>query len=206
MNIEFHFDFGSPNAYLSHLVIPGIEERTGESFKYIPVLLGGVFKATGNASPAVTLNGIKNKGEYQRIETDRFLKKHEISGYNRNPFFPVNTLQIMRGAVFAQHHYYFELYVDQVYRHMWSEPKKMDDPDVISSALDSSGLPADEIIAGMQDPAVKQTLIANTERSVTMGTFGSPTFYVENEIFFGKDKLVEVEEFINTINKSRKES
>jgi len=206
MNIEFHFDFGSPNAYLSHLVIPGIEERTGESFKYIPVLLGGVFKATGNASPAVTLNGIKNKGEYQRIETDRFLKKHEISGYNRNPFFPVNTLQIMRGAVFAQHHYYFELYVDQVYRHMWSEPKKMDDPEVIRSALESSRLPAGDIIAGMQDPAVKQTLIANTERSVTMGTFGSPTFYVENEIFFGKDKLVEVEEFINTINKSRKES
>jgi len=206
MNIEFHFDFGSPNAYLSHLVIPGIEERTGESFKYIPVLLGGVFKATGNASPAVTLNGIKNKGEYQRIETDRFLKKHEISGYNRNPFFPVNTLQIMRGAVFAQHHYYFELYVDQVYRHMWSEPKKMDDPEVIRSALESSRLPAGDIIAGMQDPAVKQTLIANTERSVTMGTFGSPTFYVENEIFFGKDKLVEVEEFINTINQSRKES
>ncbi len=206
MNIEFHFDFGSPNAYLSHLVIPGIEERTGESFKYIPVLLGGVFKATGNASPAVTLNGIKNKGEYQRIETDRFLKKHEISGYNRNPFFPVNTLQIMRGAVFAQHHYYFELYVDQVYRHMWGEPKKMDDPEVIRSALESSRLPAGDIIAGMQDPAVKQTLIANTERSVTMGTFGSPTFYVENEIFFGKDKLVEVEEFINTINQSRKES
>lgn len=206
MNIEFHFDFGSPNAYLSHLVIPGIEERTGESFKYIPVLLGGVFKATGNASPAVTLNGIKNKGEYQGIETNRFLKKHEISCYNRNPFFPVNTLQIMRGAVFAQHHYYFELYVDQVYRHMWSEPKKMDDPEVIRSALESSRLPADDIIAGMQDPAVKQTLIANTERSVTMGTFGSPTFYVENEIFFGKDKLVEVEEFINTINQSRKES
>jgi len=196
MNIEFHFDFGSPNAYLSHLVIPAIEARTGESFKYVPVLIGGVFKATGNASPAVTLHGIKNKGEYQGIETERFLKKHDITCFNRNPFFPVNTLQIMRGAIFAQHHYYFEQYVDQVYRHMWSEPKKMDDPDVIKSALELSGLPVDEIIASMQDPEIKQALITNTQRSVEMGSFGSPTFYVENEIFFGKDKLVDVEEEI----------
>jgi 2-hydroxychromene-2-carboxylate isomerase len=196
MHIEFHFDFGSPNAYLSHLAIPAIEERTGETFKYVPVLIGGVFKATGNASPAVSLQGIKNKGEYQSIETERFLNKHDITCFNRNPFFPVNTLQIMRGAVFAQHHYYFEHYVDEVYRHMWSEPKKMDEPDVIKAAFEESGLPADEILAGMQDPEVKQELIANTERSVGMGTFGSPTFYVDNEIFFGKDKLVDVEEEI----------
>lgn len=198
MNIEFHFDFGSPNAYLSHLVIGEIEKRTGEKFQYIPVLIGGVFKATGNASPAVTLAGIRNKGEYQGIETERFLKKHGITCYHRNPFFPVNTLQIMRGAIFAQGQGYFEQYVHEVYRHMWSEPKKMDEMDVIKSALESSGLPADEIIAGTQDPAVKQALIGNTERSVEMGSFGSPTFYVDNEIFFGKDKLVDVEEEINT--------
>ncbi len=198
MNIEFHFDFGSPNAYLSHRIIPALEERTGERFKYVPVLIGGVFKATGNASPAETLSGIKNKGEYQGIETERFLKKHNISHYKRNPFFPVNTLQIMRGAIFAERHDYFERYVDEVYRHMWSDPKKMDDPDIIRSALESCGLPADEIITGMQDQTVKQTLIANTERSVEMGSFGSPTFYVENEIFFGKDKLTDVEEEIIT--------
>lgn len=201
MNIEFHFDFGSPNAYLSHLVIKGIEQRTGEKIQYVPVLLGGVFKATGNASPGVTLAGIKNKGEYQGIETKRFLKKHGITCYNSNPFFPVNTLQIMRGAIFAQGQGYFEQYVDEVYRHMWSEPKKMDEVDVIRSALESSGLPGDEIIAGTQDPAVKQALIGNTERSVEMGSFGSPTFYVENEIFFGKDKLLDVEEEINSRKK-----
>ena len=201
MNIEFHFDFGSPNAYLSHLVIGEIEKRTGEKFQYIPVLIGGVFKATGNASPAVTLAGIRNKGEYQGIETERFLKKHGITCYHRNPFFPVNTLQIMRGAIFAQGQGYFEQYVHEVYRHMWSEPKKMDEMDVIKSALESSGLPADEIIAGTQDPAVKQALIGNTERSVEMGSFGSPTFYVDNEILFGKDKLVDVEEAINTRQK-----
>ena len=201
MNIEFHFDFGSPNAYLSHLVIADIEKRTGEKIQYIPVLIGGVFKATGNASPAVTLAGIRNKGEYQEIETARFLHKHNITCYKRNPFFPVNTLQIMRGAIFAQGQGYFEQYVDEVYRHMWSEPKKMHEAGIIKSALDSSGLPGDVIIAGTQDPEVKQALIGNTERSVEMGSFGSPTFYVDNEIFFGKDKLVDVEEAINTRQK-----
>jgi 2-hydroxychromene-2-carboxylate isomerase len=196
VNVEFHFDFGSPNAYLSHRAIPAIEERTGVKFTYVPVLIGGVFKATGNASPAVTLQGIKNKGEYQNIETERFLNKHNISDYNRNPFFPVNTLQIMRGALFAQTQGYFERYVDEIYRHMWSEPKKMDEPEIIRSAFEASALPADAIFEGMQDPAIKQTLIDNTARSVEMGAFGSPTFFVENEIFFGKDKLTDVEDEI----------
>lgn len=194
--VEFHFDFGSPNAYLSHMVIPAIEERTGVVFEYVPVLLGGVFKATGNVSPAISLQGIANKPEYGQIETQRFLKKHDITTFNMNPFFPVNTLQIMRGAVFAKKADYFDRYVDEIYRHMWSEPKKMDEADVIEAALEESGLPAKEIMAGMQDPKVKQALISNTERSVGMGTFGSPTFFVNDEIFFGKDKLLDVEEEI----------
>ena len=194
--VEFHFDFGSPNAYLSHLVIPAIEARTGVKFQYVPVLLGGVFKATGNASSAVTLQGIKNKPEYGRIEMQRFLKKHDITTFKQNPHFPVNTLQIMRGAVYAQSQDYFERYVDAVYKHMWSEPKKMDEADVIQAALDESGLPAEDILAGAQDPKVKLQLITNTEASVARGTFGSPTFYVDDEIFFGKDKLVDVEEHI----------
>jgi 2-hydroxychromene-2-carboxylate isomerase len=193
MTLEFHFDFGSPNAYLSHLVIPAIEARTGVQFEYVPVLLGGVFKATGNVSPAESMQGIRNKPRYQQIETERFIARHAISRFERNPWFPVNTLQIMRGAVYAGSAGFLAEYVDAVYGHMWGEPKKMDEPDVIKSALQSSGLPADDIMAGMQDPQVKQQLIANTERSVAMGTFGSPTFYVDGEIYFGKDKLVEVE-------------
>jgi 2-hydroxychromene-2-carboxylate isomerase len=196
MDVEFHFDFGSPNAYLAHLVIPAIERRTGVPFDYVPVLLGGVFKATGNVSPAVSLRGIKNKGEYAEIETRRFLAKHGITRYARNPFFPVNTLQIMRGAVAARRLGCFPRYVDEVYRHMWAEPKKMDDPEVIHAALRESGLPADELIALASDPSVKQELIDNTERSVARGTFGSPTFFVGDEIFFGKDRLREVEEEI----------
>ncbi len=193
---EFHFDFGSPNAYLSHLVLPAIERRTGVRFAYVPVLLGGVFKATGNVSPAVSLRGIKNKGEYTQFETRRFLRAHGITRYAPNPFFPVNTLQIMRGAVAAKRLGCFERYVDAVYGHMWAEPKKMDEPEVIAAALRESGLPAEELLALCADPAVKQELLENTERSVARGTFGSPTFYVGSEIFFGKDRLREVEEEI----------
>ena len=194
--VEFHFDFGSPNAYLSHLVIPAIEARTGVKLSYVPILLGGVFKATHNVSPAVSLKGIQNKPEYYTLETKRFLKKHAITAYKMNPHFPVNTLQLMRGAVFAQTQDYFAQYVEAVYQHMWAEPKKMDEADVISAALIASGLPAEAILAGMQQPEIKQQLIKNTEDSVTRGVFGSPSFFVGDELFFGKDKLVEVEEEI----------
>jgi 2-hydroxychromene-2-carboxylate isomerase len=177
-------------------VLPEIEKRTGVRFEYVPVLLGGVFKATGNVSPAVSLRGIKNKGEYTALETRRFLRRHGITRYAPNPFFPVSTLQIMRGAVAAKRLGCFPRYVDEVYRHMWAEPKKMDEPAVIRAALLESGLPADEIAALSADASVKQELIANTEQSVARGTFGSPTFFVGDEIFFGKDRLRDVEEEI----------
>jgi 2-hydroxychromene-2-carboxylate isomerase len=194
--VEFHFDFGSPNAYLAHLVIPAIEQRTGARFVYVPVLLGGVFKATGNVSPAVSLRGIKNKGEYAARETRRFVAKHGITRFAPNPFFPVNTLQIMRGAVAAQRLGCFARYVDEVYRHMWADPKKMDEPAVIRAALLGSRLPADELLARAADPDVKQALLSNTEASVARGVFGSPSFFVGDELFFGKDRLREVEEEI----------
>ena len=194
--LEFHFDFGSPNAYLAHLVIPAIEARTGAPFTYVPILLGGVFKATNNVSPAVSLKGIANKPEYYALETRRFLKKHAITAYTRNPHFPVNTLRLMRGAVFAQSQDYFARYVDAMYHHMWVEPKKMDEAEVMREALVASGLPAEAIMAGVQQPAIKQRLIENTEDAVARGVFGAPSFFVGDELFFGKDKLVEVEEEI----------
>ena len=196
MTVEFHFDFGSPNAYLAHLAIPGAEERTGIRFAYVPVLLGGVFKATNNVSPAVSLKGIRNKPEYQRIETERFLKRYGVPAYAPNPHFPVNTLTIMRGAIVAKRDGFFERYVDEVYRHMWAESKKMDDVDVVAAALAESDLPVDGILAGIQEPAVKQELIANTESAVARGVFGSPSFFVGDELYFGKEKLRDVEERI----------
>jgi 2-hydroxychromene-2-carboxylate isomerase len=195
-SVEFHFDFGSPNAYLAHLVIPEIEQRTGAQFDYVPVLLGGVFKATGNRSPAESLAGIKNKPEYERLETERFLRRHGITHFRRNPFFPVNTLTIMRGAVAAQKLRVFERYVDEIYRHMWAEPKKLDDPEVLRAALTESGFDPERLLALAQTDDVKNALRANTERSVARGAFGSPTFFVGDEIYFGKDKLRDVEEAI----------
>ena len=143
--VEFHFDFGSPNAYLAHLVIPDIERRTGTKFDYVPVLLGGVFKLTNNRSPAESLAGIRNKPEYERLETERFIKRHGITRYRRNPFFPVNTLTIMRGAIAARQLGIFERYVDEIYRHMWAEPKKMDDPEILRAALIESRFDPDPL-------------------------------------------------------------
>jgi 2-hydroxychromene-2-carboxylate isomerase len=194
--VEFHFDFGSPNAYLAHLVIPQIERRTGAKFEYVPVLLGGVFKLTGNRSPAESLAGIKNKPEYERFETERFIKRHGITRYRRNPFFPVNTLTIMRGAVAAQRLGIFEDYVDEIYRHMWAEPKQLDDPEALRTALVESQFDPGRLLALAQAGDVKDELRVNTERSVARGAFGSPTFFVGDEIFFGKDKLRDVEEAI----------
>ena len=196
VKVEFHFDFGSPNAYLSHLVIPEIEQRTGVKFEYIPVLLGGVFKLTNNRSPAQSLAGIKNKPEYERIEMNRFIKRHGITRFKSNPFFPVNTLMMMRGAIAAQSLGVFERYVDEMYRHMWAEPKKMDDPEVYRAALIEAGLQADRFFDLIQTEEIENRLLENTNRSVERGTFGSPTFYVGDEIFFGKDRLRDVEEMI----------
>lgn len=198
--LQFHFDFGSPNAYLAHRVLPTIEERTGLSFEYVPVLLGGVFEATGNVSPAISMQGIKNKGVYQQLEIQRFIARNEINDFAQNPHFPVNTLLIMRGAIAAERMGCFPRYVDEVYRHMWSEPKKMDDPQVIHAALASSDLPAEELIAATQDPEIKAKLLANTEASVARGNFGSPSFFLGDEIYFGKDSLRELEDAIRASN------
>lgn len=196
VTVEFHFDFGSPNAYLAHRVIPDIERRTGASFRYVPVLLGGVFKATGNRSPGEAFAGIRNKLEYERLETERFRRRHAITEFNRNPFFPVNTLRIMRGAVAADLDGALASYVAAVFHHMWEQPKKMDEPDVIRAALDESGINGGGMLARIDDATVKQRLIATTDASVARGTFGSPTFYIGKEIWFGKDRLRDVEEAI----------
>jgi 2-hydroxychromene-2-carboxylate isomerase len=193
--VEFHFDFGSPNAYLAHLVVPRIEARTGVKFEYVPILLGGVFKLTNNRSPAESMRGIKNRLEYEEIERQRFVRRHGITDFAFNPFFPVNTLLIMRGAVAAQFAGVLPRYVDAMFRGMWAEPKKLDDPEVARATLEQAGLDP-TLLARTQDVEVKDRLLKNTEASVARGTFGSPTFFVGDEIFFGKDRLRDVEEEI----------
>ena len=196
LKVEFQFDFGSPNAYLAELALPAIERRTGVKFEYVPVLLGGIYKATNNASPAESLRGIKNKPEYQALETQRFLRRHNITKFRQNPFFPVNTLMLMRGAVAAQFEGLFEPYFRAAYHHMWEEPKKMDDIEIFRSAFAASGIDIERLMARAQQDDVKKRLIDLTNDAVNRGAFGAPTFFVGNEMFFGKDQLRDVEESI----------
>ncbi|HJZ31470.1 MAG TPA: 2-hydroxychromene-2-carboxylate isomerase [Hyphomicrobiaceae bacterium] len=191
--VEFHFDFGSPNAYLAHRVIPAIETRTGIAFTYVPILLGGVFKLTNNQSPMVQFKGVKNKLEYQRLEVARFLKAHGLTRFAFNPHFPVNTVQIMRGAIWAERAGALPRYVEAVFVAMWEAGKKLDDPEVIRSTLEAAGLDGGDMLNAIQEQPIKEALIKTTEGSVARGTFGAPTFYVGQDIFFGKDRLREVE-------------
>jgi 2-hydroxychromene-2-carboxylate isomerase len=194
---QFLFDFGSPNAFLSHEAIPAIEARTGVRFDYVPVLLGGIFKATNNRSPAETYAGIKNKSEFHQLETTRFVKRFGVKPYVMNPFFPVNTLNLMRIAIAAQLEGVFEKYVDAAFQAMWgAAPKKMDDQAVAIATLNAAGLDGAKLFARGQEPEVKAKLIANTQTAVERGAFGSPTFFVGDEMFFGKEQLREVEELI----------
>jgi 2-hydroxychromene-2-carboxylate isomerase len=160
------------------------------------VLLGGIFKLTNNRSPAEYLSGIKNKPEYAELETQRFIRRHDITTFRKNPFFPVNTLQLMRGAVAAQFEGVFESYFRAAYHHMWEVPKKMDDPQVAREAFISSNIDYDHLFARSQESDVKNRLIELTQNAVDRGAFGSPTFFVGEEMFFGKDQLRDVEEAI----------
>jgi 2-hydroxychromene-2-carboxylate isomerase len=189
--VEFHFDFASPNAYLAHRVIPAIEARTGARFRYVPILLGGIFKATGNRFVRVP-----NKQAYERLEIERFIRHHRIDGFVRNPFFPVNTLQVMRGAAAAEVDGSLPRYVNAMFHHMWEAPKKLDEPDVLRDALTASGLDATAILLRTQDADVKARLHANTAMSVSRGAFGTPTFFAGDTMYFGKDRLRDVEEAI----------
>ncbi len=202
VKIQFLFDFGSPNAYLSHKVIPQIEQRQGVKFEYVPVLLGGLFKLTSNRSPAEAFAGIKNKREFAQLEMRRFIQKHNLTAYRFNPFFPVNTLQVMRGAVAAQKAGTFMPYVDAVFAAIWEQALKMDELDVIQTALTSAGLDGAGFKASIEDPEVKQKLMANTQEASERGAFGSPTFFVGDEMFFGKDQLRDVEEEIQRVRQA----
>jgi 2-hydroxychromene-2-carboxylate isomerase len=196
MRVEFLFDFGSPNAYFAHRVIPEIEKRTGVTFEYVPVLLGGIFKLTNNKPPMVAFGGVRGKMQYEQLEIARFMKRHAIANFQFNPNFPVNTLTLMRMAVAAHVAGELRAYVNAAFHHMWEAPKKIDDPEIIRAALTESGLDAERLLAAAQTPEVKQQLMNNTEAAVERGVFGIPSFFVGEELFFGKDRLCDVEEEI----------
>ena len=194
MTVTFYFDFGSPNAFLSHRVIPGISARTGASFDNVPILLGGLFKLTGNQSPMAAFAGIKHKLAYEALETRRFIARHGIADFAFNPHFPINSLHLMRGAVAAQELGLFKAYVDCVYDAMWTRGLDMGQSAVVAQALDEAGLPVERLLELAQTLPVKQRLLDNTQAAFDHGAFGSPTFLIGDELYFGKDRLRDVEE------------
>ncbi len=195
-DLEFCFDFGSPNAYLAYGALPGLLERTDVRLIMKPVLLGGIFKATNNQSPFVAMAGIQGKIAYEQLEIHRFIKKYGLTEFTMNTHFPVNTLKIMRGAVVADMEDFLPAYVEAVMACMWEQSRKMDDTDVIVEALTSYGLDGAHIAERSQGPEVKQQLINNTEEAVARGAFGVPTFFIGEEMWFGKDRLHQVEDHL----------
>ena len=192
--IDFVFDFSSPNAYLAYRALLGVVERSGARLSLAPCLLGGIFKATGNQSPVQVFAPVKGKLDYFRLEIKRFVEKHDLRDFSFNPNFPVNTLMMMRGAIVAQIDDRMGEYVEAGMKHMWEEGLKMDDPEIFAAAMSSSGFDGQGMLERIQDLEVKAKLVSNTAAAVDRGAFGIPTFYVGDQMYFGKDRLLEVEE------------
>ena len=192
--IEFIFDFGSPNAYLAYKALAPVAERHSADIKILPCLLGGIFKETGNQAPMLAYQGIKGKLEYDRLEFSRFLTKHGISDFKFNPNFPVNTVMLMRGAIVAEMEGILDRYVEAGLKMMWEDGLKMDDPEVFVSALDDAGFDGAHFAKRIQEDDVKAKLFENTAAAIERGTFGIPTFYVDGEMYFGKERMGQIEE------------
>ena len=191
MNIDFIYDFGSPNAYFAYKILPEIAARTGAHIKYSPILLGGVFKLTNNKPPMMAFGGVKNKLDYQMLEIRRFIRDHKLSAFQMNPNFPVNTLMLMRGAVLAGMDGRAQDYVDLGFKAMWEDGLKMDDPHIFAATLSEGGF--GDYPARISSPEVKAGLMEATQSAVDKGVFGAPSFFVGDEMFFGKDRLSAVE-------------
>ena len=188
-SVEFYFDVGSPTAYLAHKRLKQLKSEYGCSIIYHPVLLGGLFKASGNSSPVT----VPAKGRYMMMEDlPRFAKLYNVT-LNNNPYFPINTLHLMRGAVSALNQEYFDTYIDTIFNAIWVEGRNMGDLDTVIEVLTAAGLDAKAIIEATQRPEVKQKLISNTEQAVERGLFGAPTMFVDGEMFFWQDRLQFVE-------------
>ena len=190
--IDFIFDFGSPNAYFSHQVLPKLAAEKGASLNYIPCLLGGIFKLTNNQAPMVAFANVKGKVAYDMLEIKRFIEKHGLTKFQMNPHFPVNTLLLVRGAIAADKDGRLGDYIEVGLKAMWEDGLNMSDPEVFAKVFTDGGFDGAKLLAATQDQAVKDQLMANTAEAVERGAFGIPTFYVGDEMFFGKDRIDQV--------------
>lgn len=192
-HVDFIFDFASPNAYLCHKVLPKIAERTGTTFHYVPTLLGGLFNLTGNQAPMIAFGGIPNKMAYEQLETKRFIAEHKLRKFTFNENFPINTLLIMRGLIAAENAGVKDKYIDIVVKAMWEDNQNMGDPEVVLQVLNAAGLDGQALLSETQNPEVKAKLMSNTQAAADRGAFGIPSFYVGEALFFGKERLGQVE-------------
>jgi len=198
MIVDFIFDVASPNTYFSHKLIPDIEKRTGVRFNYIPCLLGGIHKITNNQPPFIAYADCKNKSDYQMHEIERFVKQHNLTNYKFNSHFPPVTIQVQRGAIAAQELNIFDDYIDCMLRAMWEEDKNLSDSDVLQEVLKQNGFDVSAIFEIVTSQTCKDKLISNTDSAVSKGAFGVPTFFLDDQIFFGKDHLYQLELYINS--------
>ncbi len=186
--IEFLFDVGSPTTFLAHRRLPAIVARTGAVVTYIPVLLGGIFKATGNAPPGL----VAARGRWMQIDMARYAAREAIT-LAHNPDFPINTITMMRMLTGARGTADFAPLLEALFVGMWETPRNMGDPDILAATLTAAGLDPAVQLARAQDPEIKAALVKATEYAVSRGAFGAPTFFVGDEIFFGQDRLDWVE-------------
>jgi|TARA_B100000900_G_scaffold312091_2_gene270921 2-hydroxychromene-2-carboxylate isomerase len=195
MNVDFIFDFASPNAYLCHKAIQNLEKNHDIKFNYVPCLLGGIMKLSNNQPPMVTLAEIPNKMKYE-FDTafNRFMKEHSITKFKMNEYFPVNTISLIRGAIVAQKNDFFDSYVEIILCGLWEQSLKLDSPEALHEILTEHDCHADLVIEGIAKDDIKEELIANTSKATEKGAFGIPTFFVEDEMFYGKDTLRELKE------------
>ena len=196
--LEFVFDFASPNAYYVHKVLPDLIDRTGAELVILPTLLGGLFKITGNQAPFITFSEVKGKIAYEMLENERFQAKHRLTDFVFNSHFPINTVMIMRGLVAARELNVQSQYIDVVMSAMWEQDINMGDPDTVLRVWQEGGLDANELGKLIQTDSIKDALKHSTQAVADRGAFGIPTFFVGEDMFFGKERLNQVEDALNS--------
>ena len=196
--VEFLFDFASPNAYLSYHVLREVADRQSAELALTPVLLGGLFKLTNNQAPMMAFGEVKGKLEYDMLETQRFIEAHGLNKFVFNPHFPINTITLMRGFIAAQEMGVVDQYVEANLSAMWEQGLNMGDPEVAAGVWQSAGLDAAGLAEAIQTQPVKDALLQNTQQAADRGAFGVPTFFVGDEMFFGKERIIQIEQMLQS--------
>lgn len=198
--LDFYYDFGSPNAYFAWKALQGVTQRTGLDVIMHPVLIGGIFKSTNNQPPWQAFGNVPNKMTYMQLEIQRFVKDHNLTEFKFNSAFPVNTLLAMRGAIATQNAGIHDAYYPAVFKAIWEDDKNISQPEILVEILNEAGLDGQAFVTATQTAEVKQGLMDATQACVDRGAFGLPTFFLGDEIYFGKDRVWQIEQAVNRLD------